>query len=308
MKARALQLIREGGDVEAFALELFRYQRDRSPAYSRLVGDVEPGSLAEIPAIPVSLCKDAIFSTVEDGPVFRTSGTTSGRRGQHRMADTAAYDEAARRWFEACVANAPTRCVSLCPTNVDSSLGHMVRLLYPEAQTFFDESLDVDGAWDALAGGPVFLATTAFALAWLFESDRRVELAPGSVLMVTGGFKGRTRSLTEAELDVRARLGEVRRIDEYGMTELSSQLWGAPGQGFAPPPWLVPYTVDPLSGEPTDGIGLLRFVDCANWSSMVAIETEDLGEVRDGRVFLRGRLEASAARGCSLTAEEAHGA
>lgn len=224
------------------------------------------------------------------------------------MADTDAYDAAAERWFRACVPDAPAACISLCPTAPDSSLGHMIRLLYPQPQTFFDGSLDPEGAWRALhaASAPVFLATTAFALAWLLEGEERVALPPGSILMVTGGFKGRTREVTEAELDIPGRLGsDVRRIDEYGMTELSSQLWGAPGQGFAAPPWLHVYTVDPLTGAPCSGVGLLRFVDGANWSSVAAIETEDLGEVRDGRVFLRGRLEASPARGCSLTAEEA---
>ena len=307
MRAETLELLRSGGDLTAHALALFRYQRDRSEPYRRLAGDAQPTRLEEIPAVPVSLCKDAVFSTVSEGVEFRTSGTTTGRRGLHRMADTGAYDLAATSWFSACVPDAPRRCVSLCATAEDSSLGHMVRLLYPHAETFFSGDLDM-AAWDALKGSePVFLATTAFALAWLFESSRSVRLAPGSVLMVTGGFKGRTRELTEAELDVVARLGPVRRIDEYGMTELSSQLWGAPGQGFAPPPWLHPYTVDPLTGEPCSGAGLLRFVDGANWSSLVAIETEDLGEVVDGRVFLRGRLEAAPARGCSLTAEEARG-
>ena len=48
-----------------------------------------------------------------------------------------------------------------------------------------------------------------------------------------------------------------------------------------------------------------RFVDLANWASVLAIETEDLGRVDEhGRVHLVGRLPSSAPRGCSLSWEE----
>ncbi|HJN77321.1 MAG TPA: hypothetical protein QGF58_25575 [Myxococcota bacterium] len=284
MRARVLDFLRHGGDVEAFALELFRWQVTVSPVHRDFAAGVEPTSLHEIPAVPVRLCRALVFCTSRQGVTFRTSGTT-GERGVHMMADTEAYDVAARLHFEACVTDPPPQALNLCPRAADSSLGHMMRMLFPDATA------------DAPSGeGPVFVATTASRAAELPV----MELPPGSVVMVTGGFKGDSPE----HLDLRAGLGpHFRRIDEYGMTELSSQLWGAPGEGYLPPRWLVPYAVDPLSGEPTEGVGLLRFVDLANWSSLLAIETEDLGEVRGGRVFLQGRLQRAEPRGCSLAAE-----
>ena len=98
------------------------------------------------------------------------------------------------------------------------------------------------------------------------------------------------------------------------MTELCSQLWTdpvdagqAPGE-FVAPLWLRVYAVDPVTAVPTNGEGLLRFVDVANTDSVVAIETMDLGVVDhavDGdRVWLRGRATGSELRGCSLRAED----
>ena len=282
MKQRVLELIEHGGDVEALALELFRWQVEHSPVHRRFAGAADPRSIREIPAVPVRLCKELVFCTSAEGVTFRTSGTT-GTPGVHRMADTDAYDRAARTHFAACVPDPPPRALNLCPTAPDSSLAHMMRTLYP-------------GSTTALPEGPVFVGTTASRAGEIPS----VELPPGSVVMVTGGFKGDD----PRELHLRERLGpHFRRIDEYGMTELSSQLWGAPGEGYRPPRWLVPYAVDPLSGEPTEGVGLLRFVDLANWSSLLAIETEDLGQVVDGRVFLEGRLPRAEARGCSLAVE-----
>jgi hypothetical protein len=88
------------------------------------------------------------------------------------------------------------------------------------------------------------------------------------------------------------------------MTELSSQLWDI-GDGFIAPPWLHIYTVSPSTGEPCSGVGLLRFVDLANYGSCIAIETLDLGVVEGNKVTLMGRLPGAKIRGCSLTAEEA---
>ena len=159
--------------------------------------------------------------------------------------------------------------------------------------------------WAALHSteAPVFLASTALALADLLEQGESTHLPSGSVLMVTGGYKGQHRSIPEAALHKAAldQLGpDLRLIREYGMTELSSQLWDW-GEGYQAPPWLKVYTQ--FTNE--EGVGQLCFVDLANWGSCMAIETQDMGRVRDGVVELLGRIPGMKARGCSLVVEEA---
>ena len=102
-------------------------------------------------------------------------------------------------------------------------------------------------------------------------------------------------------------------INEYGMTELCSQLYDAtplncPGAVDAterlkiPPRWLRVTVRDPVTLMPVaDGeIGLLTFFDLANVGSVSAIMTEDLGMVESGRVRVLGRGVAGDARGCAL--------
>lgn len=160
-------------------------------------------------------------------------------------------------------------------------------------------------------GAPLYVAATAFAMADWLSDDPVAPLPPHSVVMVTGGFKGRVVSLDEAALHdaVRQRLRPARLVLEYGMTELSSQLWGAPGSPYVAPPWMRVVAVDPQTGVtvPAGSPGQLRFYDLANVDSSVGVETLDCGTVDpDGRtVRLVGRIPQAEARGCSLPTEEA---
>jgi hypothetical protein len=162
----------------------------------------------------------------------------------------------------------------------------------------------------ALSGpGPVLVGSTAFALAdWLDSAPP--PLAPGSTLFVTGGFKGRRTDLDTDALYAlaRERLRPAHLVVEYGMTELSSQLWGNAGQPLVAPPWLRVVAADPATGEalPPGAVGLLRFYDLANLDSSVTLETEDLGAVDASgrRVQLLGRRAEAPLRGCSLSFED----
>ena len=97
---------------------------------------------------------------------------------------------------------------------------------------------------------PVCLAATAFALLHVLDAMEadglRVSLPPGSRIMETGGFKGRSRMVSREELYERTcdRFGvdQGAVVAEYGMTELSSQYYdrvrvgaviAAPTQGRA---------------------------------------------------------------------------
>jgi len=250
--------------------------------------------------------------------LFQTSGTTTGLRGQHHLTQLDLYDVGSLLWMRACVPDGPEEVVALLDDpglHPDSSLSHMVSL-FPHGSG--------QASWHTEGGHlrvtslnrkiahlrkPVFVATTSFALdEWIRHGPS--PLPPESVLMVTGGFKGRTHHLDAQALYARARdlLKPCRFITEYGMTELSSQLWGTPETPYAPPPWLRCVAVDPKTGVALpDGLpGQLKFVDLCNIDAAVAIETLDAGVVHtNGTVTLHGRLPGAPVRGCSLAVEEA---
>jgi hypothetical protein len=273
--------------------------------------------------------------------VFRTSGTTLGaeQRGTHYVPDLALYDAALRAGFAAHLLpdGARPRMISLVPPPdavPDSSLSHMAGAVVADfgaAESGWyvspDGGIDHAGVADALrdaesAGEPVCILGTAFALVhWLDalrDTDTRFRLPAGSRLMDTGGFKGRSREVTREELygAVQDRLGIPHAwcVNEYGMTEMSSQFYdGAAGTASAPadrlhagPAWVRtratdPETLRPLPhGEP----GVLRHVDLANLHSVMAIQTADLGVTSPNGFRVLGRASGAEARGCSLAMDD----
>jgi len=83
------------------------------------------------------------------------------------------------------------------------------------------------------AGRPLLLLGTAFALVRLLDdlAGARLALPADSVVMQTGGFKGRSREVSMEELRAGVsnalQVASSRVVGEYGMTELTSQLYEA---------------------------------------------------------------------------------
>ena len=302
---------------ERLALDLCAWQRQRNPVLQKL-SDAIITQWQQIPAVPVALFRHLDVDTLQGATpavCFETSGTTSRRSGKHRLLNTHLYDFNAISWAQQHITGAYTEVISLVENRPSSSLAHMIALfvdLRPDTTSSLwvhDNELDTVGLNQHLAScdTPVFLASTAFALAALLDSDCP-PLPPGSTIMVTGGFKGRTTSYDDTTLyqAARERLQPEHLLTEYGMCELSSQLWGQPGAPYHPPPWLRPLAIDPVSGTPLPPgeAGQLRFYDLCNLDSTIGIETLDHGVVNaDGSVTLLGRLPGAVLRGCSLQLE-----
>lgn len=297
----------------------------------------------DIPPVPARAFKDVRFASGPRGArsaVFLTSGTSSGssRRGAHHVPDLALYDASAVATFRRFLLadGAECRMASLIPPPgdvPDSSLSHMAGAVtdaFGAARTGWfmrgDGRFDGPGLEAALgdaiaAREPVLLLGTSLAFAaWLdglAAGGRRFRLPHGSRLMDTGGSKGRTRSFAPEEL--RAAYGERLGVpdhacvNEYGMTELCSQYYDPclqagkreDGDPKASAPWLAAVAADPdtLAPLPDGEWGVLRHVDLANLGSIVAVQTEDVGRVREGRVELAGRARGAEPRGCSLALE-----
>lgn len=170
----------------------------------------------------------------------------------------------------------------------------------------------------------VFMLATAFSLKsfldFLKNKKIRLRLPPGSRLMETGGFKGRVKEISKsrlyAESATQLGLNPEYCVSEYGMTELSSQFYdttladqiaGIKRRPFkAGPAWTRTLVIDGATGkEARVGVrGLLRHWDLANRGSVLAVQTEDVGEKRAEGFELLGRARGAELRGCSLSYEE----
>ena len=336
---------------EALGLEVFRYQYESVRGYRRFCEErgANPASVRHIDDIPavsnvafkyVDLSADLSTDDARLSPlVFLTSGTTQGRerRGRHIVPRPEIYRASAITHLRTMLFPEERRMTMLAmhPTTdamSESSLARMIGWCVEEfgagasLAAASRERVDTGAAIRFLAkaeasGEPVCILGTTAAFATLFselrERGEKYRLAKGSRMMDTGGAKGQAMPLTADEVILAAgdllAIAPAMVINEYGMTELCSQLYDAtplnsPGATEAserlkiPPPWLRVTARDPITLMPVaDGeIGLLTFFDLANVGSVSAVMTEDLGIVERGRVRVLGRGVAGEARGCAL--------
>jgi hypothetical protein len=331
-----------------FALLSFGEQFRTNPTYRAFCEGRgrTPGTVTtweDVPAVPTAAFKhlDLIAPDAEKPQaVFLTSGTSGGstRRGRHLVRSLDLYRSSLLPTFQAHVLSDVDRIAfaSLVPSPTelpDSSLSFMVaaaaEAFASEVRWLVDSAgkLDLDGlrtlaSHSSNTGKPVLLLGTAFAFVHMLEriDEDLTPLAPfatGSRIMETGGFKGRVREIPRPELyaQIAAATGvpAARVVNEYGMTELLSQLYEAvlsEGPGAVgthlPPPWLRVRALDPatLQSLPSGEDGILAFFDLANLGSVCHVLTEDVGSVIDGRVRLSGRMEGADLRGCSRAMDE----
>ena len=151
---------------------------------------------------------------------------------------------------------------------------------------------------------------------FLIREKIRLKLPRGSRVMETGGYKGRRMAVARPVLvrRITERLGvpAFRVINEYGMTELTSQFYdvslknGKASSVKGIPAWTRVLIVDPVTGRPVakSRRGLIRIIDLANVGSCLAIQTEDEGRLVGSGFEILGRKKGADLRGCSLSFEE----
>ena len=339
-------------DREAFerlALDIARFQAERIPGFARLVESRHAGleNVNAIPAVPVEafrLARIAVHPHEDDVVRYETSGTTSGHPGIHAMRRTDTYRLSAIALGRQALLPSGVHeasVVALLPpgSTKTSSLAAMAQMFMDEFDSDAPKSSEVPPRWLLTDAGvdvarleehleraksynrPLIIVATAIALVRLLDDlgSRRLDCWPHTVVMPTGGFKGKVKEIFAPELRSRTALAlgidERNCVGEYGMTELSSQLYEGclPGAVlradagiFLSPGWLDVSPVDPETFEPvpTGELGVARFVDLANVDSAVCILTQDVIRRRANGFELLGRRQGAMPRGCSLGTEE----
>ncbi|HYB72606.1 MAG TPA: hypothetical protein VED18_04480 [Candidatus Sulfotelmatobacter sp.] len=347
--ARGVEQPRDEEVFNALALRLFAHQFAHNLPYRRLCQrrGRTPASVSDwrrIPSVPIGAFKELTLACEPPDQavaVFMTSGTThKERRGKAYHTTLEIYDASMRVNFAAHVlpdgAGLPLLILFPPPTVLPhSSLSHYLAVALESfgadgSGWFMDEKgLDGAGFREALrtaegAGRPVGLLGASFAfvhfLDYCAERGLRFRLPPGSRLMDTGGFKGRSREIGRA--DLYRQFGETFGIPEthtvnmYGMTEFSIQFYdvtlrrhaaGQPPAHFkVGPPWSRTRIIDPetAADKPAGEVGVLLHLDLANRNTVSAILTEDLGRAEGDGFELLGRVQGAEARGCSMAIDE----
>jgi len=275
----------ESEEFQRLALHVFRHQFESVGAYrSYCLGrGTEAGAVRTVDDIPaVSNVAFKYADLAADGAarapgaaIFLTSGTTQGRerRGRHIVARPEIYRASAISHLRRMLFPDARRIAMLAmhPTAdamPESSLSAMISWSIEEFSSRHlaaasRDRVDLESATSFLADAearrdPVCVMGTTAAFAALFSAlsgaGIKLRLAPGSRMMDTGGAKGQGVPMLAAE--VIARAGELLAIapamviNEYGMTELCSQLYDAtpfncPGVSDAPERYHDRYKVPP---------------------------------------------------------------
>jgi hypothetical protein len=276
-------------------------------------------SFEQIPFLPVEFFRTQKIYCAKEEPevIFTSSGTTGMQASSHFVRNLNLYEESFLRGFELAYGK-PEEFIFLflLPSYLErdgSSLVYMAEELRrksfdPDSGYYLNNYSELAAKLKTLNANPggkkILLLGVTYAL--LDLADLFPQPLPNTIVMETGGMKGKRKEITRDELH--ATLKKAFQISdvhsEYGMTELLSQAYSKGNGAFNCPPWMkivIRETNDPLSPAPPEKTGGVNIADLANLYSCSFISTSDLGKMNaDGSFEILGRFDFSETRGCNL--------
>jgi phenylacetate-coenzyme A ligase PaaK-like adenylate-forming protein len=303
------------------ALNIFHFQYEQNPLYRAYTEalNINPGRvkhITQIPFLPISFFKTHTIKTTEFEPeaIFESSGTTQTVNSRHLVKDVSLYQKSFKVGFEKFYGKINEWCIiGLLPSYLErsnSSLIMMVDDLIKESNHLqsgfylyeYEKLHEVLIQMEKQKQKTLLIGVTFALLDFAEQFEMNLE---HTVIMETGGMKGRRKEMTRQELHtfLQKRLGITVIHSEYGMTELLSQAYSKGNGLFQPVPWmkiLVRNEDDPFDVK-TEGAGIINVIDLANIYSCPFIATDDVGKVFENGTFeISGRVDNSDIRGCSL--------
>lgn len=321
-EAKSIFSIQSEEDFKSKTLEVFRYQAINNPIYKSFVNNlkIDIDSITEIekiPFLPIKFFKqfDIITGNHPIERTFTSSGTTGMATSRHLVTDLALYHYSLEKCFEQFYGPLTDYTIfALLPSYLErtgSSLIDMVEYWIeksgrPENGFYLYNHQDL---YDNLiahekTGKKAILIGVSFALLDFVE-NYKMELK-NTIVMETGGMKGRKKEITREELHhiLKNGFGTEEIHSEYGMTELLSQGYSRGDLTFKTPNWMrimIRETEDPFRYVGIGKTGGVNVIDLANVNSCSFIATDDLGKkVSENQFEILGRFDHSDVRGCNL--------
>lgn len=309
-------------DFEKKVLEIFKFQFENNLVYRSFCDLLckhpsEIKDLKDIPFLPIDFFKshEIKISSKKTSKIFTSSGTTGSNLSKHYVTDLDLYEKSFINCFKVFYGDINDYTIlGLLPSYLErnnSSLVYMVNKMieqskFPESRFYLDE---IDKLKETILNlekekRKTILIGVSYALLDLVEYHKFN--LKHTIIMETGGMKGKRKELIKSELHKLLKNGfGVNNIhSEYGMTELLSQAYSKKNGLFSTPPWmkiLIRDTEDPQSILPLAKTGGINIIDLANINSCPFIATMDLGKLHEnGQFEVLGRFDQSDIRGCNL--------
>ena len=307
------------GDFTGLALDIFRLQYENNKLYRAFRDSLDRNAvdtIQKIPFLPIGFFKTHAVQTglFEPEIIFESSGTSQATPSRHLVKDLSLYRRSFMLGFERRYGRVKGQVIiGLLPSYLERTGSSLVMMV----DSLIKESDDPDSGFylyefKALAdllnkleneARRTILIGVSFAL--LDFAEQFPQKLNATIVMETGGMKGRKEEITRPELHrlLTRGFGTQTIHSEYGMTELLSQGYSSGGGIFETAPWmrvLVRSEDDPLEVDEV-GAGAINIIDLANIHSCSFIATDDLGcSFADGSFEIMGRMDNSDLRGCSL--------
>jgi hypothetical protein len=316
----------DSGSFSETALRIFKFQAENNPVYRYFISSLGRNfsrikNITDIPFLPAEFFKSQAIAirNLSFKTVFESSRTTGDTPSRHFVHDLKIYEKSFRNSFRYFYGDPSEYFIAaLLPSyseRQNSSLIYMMKGLIKEScnrnSGFYDNN-EADLIRNLMlaktAGQKRLLLGVSFALFDL-ANNYSPDLS-GTIVMETGGMKGRRKEITREELHeiLKSKLNVPSIHSEYGMTELLSQAYSQGDGIFHCPPWmkiLIRDPQDPLTVTDDQGrSGGINIIDFANIYSCSFIATGDFGKLNENESFgISGRFDNSDVRGCNLMAE-----
>ncbi|MCX7550997.1 acyl transferase [Xanthomarina sp. F2636L] len=324
MNAAEIFNIDSDKEFETLALRVFKFQFENNAVYRSFCdllykNPSDITSIKDIPFLPIQFFKthDILSSTEDVQKIFSSSGTTGSITSKHLVTNLDIYETSFNEGFKQFYGNIEEYTIlALLPSYLErdgSSLIYMVDSLIqqsnkPKSGFYLDNLSELKDTLIALEaqGEKILLIGVSFALLDLVETHQ-FQLK-NTIVMETGGMKGRRKELVREELHsiLKEGFGVTQIHSEYGMTELLSQAYSKGNGIFECSKTMKVFardTEDALTILENNRTGGINIIDLANVNSCSFIATQDLGRVCNNGTFeIIGRFDNSDIRGCNLMA------
>ena len=314
--------IKNQSSFNKYCLDIYHFQYRNNLVYKKFCNMIcenpmNINEITKIPFLPISFFKTKkILSVDKFEKVFYSSGTTTNSRSKHFISDLKLYEESFIKNFihNYGELNKYT-IIALLPNyyeNESSSLIYMVEKLIKltksnESGFFLDDYTNISkklNQLDSKNDRKTILIGVPYALLDLLDFNQFC--LNNTIIMETGGMKGRRKELVRNELHEKLKSGfGVNQIhSEYGMTELLSQAYSKGNGIFSTPAWMKVLIRDVNDAQNLNfnkKSGAINIIDLANYNSCSFIATDDMGKfVSESEFEVIGRIDNSDVRGCNL--------
>ena len=314
--------IKNHSEFKKQCLDIYNFQYENNMVYQNYCNMIcedptDVNEINKIPFLPISFFKTKkILSTDNFEKVFYSSGTTTNSRSKHFISSLKLYQKSFINNFKLNYSEITQYTIlALLPNyydNKDSSLIYMIEKLIKlskskESGFFLDDYINLSKKiieLDTKKERKTILIGVPYAL--LDMVDFNQFQLNNTIIMETGGMKGRRKEMVRTELHEKLKRGfGVSKIhSEYGMTELLSQAYSKGDGIFKTPSWMKVIIRDINDAQNLDfnkKSGAINIIDLANYNSCSFIATDDMGKyINDDEFELIGRVDNSDIRGCNL--------